>query len=127
MKPRSVILVAIVGLALLATGFFAGFFKGIDAASRTWIRMSRVNHIYPGNQAYTAIRLLEDGETERLEWMLENEIDRALEYVERTQQQEVIDPSDPVFKVYDRLKRYRMEHPRHPSPTPTELTEEAVQ
>ncbi len=111
MKPRSVILIAMVGLALLAAGFFAGFFKGMDVASNTWVHMSHINFVYPGDQAYTVIRLLENGETARLEWILEKEIDRALEYVESSQEQETIDPSDPVFKVYDRLKRYRKEHP----------------
>jgi hypothetical protein len=80
--------------------------------------LARTSMIADGNLAYTTLVLLEEGDTDALYYLLESEIDGTLSYLESVSesQEDLLEPLE--RQVYERLKRYRQEHPRPVAPEP---------
>jgi hypothetical protein len=131
MTARTRILpLAAVALVALLAGLLIGGRVGIGIGSDIWLRMSHVLVVSTGAQAERVLVLLDRGDEATLRWEMEREIDRSLSYLETLKEEGSLEPSVPL-QLYERLRKYRDEHPRaaelNPPPAGAEAPDGAAE
>jgi len=102
--------IAVTAVISLLVGLGVGFAIGSVVMRNTVWGLSRPALISSGAQAHTVLVLLRSGQTDRLQVLMENEIDSTLAYLHSFRPQ--LSTDSPEWQVYERLTAYRAAHPR---------------
>ncbi len=111
-RIRRVLPFVVTAFLAFVLGAAGGFLGGMKIASDIWARLSRPSMVGSGSQALNVIQLLDSGENARLRDYLESEIDSTLTFIESIDATGGLNEDEITRGVFDRLARYRNEHPR---------------
>jgi hypothetical protein len=99
------------GLAALVVGIIGGAAIGFEVSTKAWYEISKPLTVATGGQALIVLTFLDKKDEVTLRHLMETEIDRTLLTLRTMETAQHLDPNDPMSQLYERLKRYRQQHP----------------